>query len=291
MQALKRAAVPRAMGEPSNVVYDDDFAVSVESPANVNSEECRVPVESPAAVHRDDIDGLRALAVLAVIVFHIDPALLPGGFTGVDCFFVISGFVVASSILRRRSTEALSGFLGRFYARRVKRLAPALLCVMALTGLELALFTPPEEPDLPGYYRSGQWALIGVANVHFNVVALELSRQRPPSWNDSLFNTSNTSEPADPAAEEDPDAAWKAAYFGRRLEDDPEPLLLPPRPHHPPPSSPPSSPPPRATAEGMLHQNPFMHTWSLGVEEQHGGMLTRSPGRHSFVAHRRRIMR
>ena len=274
---------PMAIGESSNA---DD--VASETLANVELEEGTVAAESPAAVHRDDIDGLRAVAVAAVIVFHIDPALLPGGFTGVDCFFVISGFVVASSILRRRSTEALSGFLGRFYARRIKRLAPALLCVMALTGLELALFTPPEKPDLPSYYRSGQWALIGVANVHFNVVALELSRQRPPSWNDSLFNTSNSSEPADPATlptdEEDPDAAWKAAYFSRRLEDDSEPLLLrdrpvpprlPPRPHHPPPSS----PPPRATAEGMLHENPFMHTWSLGVEEQRGSMLTRRPRR------------
>ena len=268
-----------AIAEQPNAVCDDDVAtessVVVEAECIVATEEC------PAAVHRDDIDGLRAVAVVAVILFHIDPALLPGGFTGVDCFFVISGFVVASSILRRRSTEALSGFLGRFYSRRVKRLAPALLVVTALTGLELALFAPPEKPDLPGYYRSGQWALIGVANVHFNVVALELSRQRPSSWNDdSLFNASNSSDPATLSAEEeDPDAAWKAAYFGRRLEDL-EPLLPPPRPHHPLPSSPPLSPPLRATVKGMLHENPFMHTWSLGVEEQCSSMLSRRPRRH-----------
>ncbi len=54
----------------------------------------------PSRGYVPHIDGLRAIAVLAVIVFHLDPAWLPGGFTGVDVFFVISGFVVSASVHR-----------------------------------------------------------------------------------------------------------------------------------------------------------------------------------------------
>ncbi|MDM3855526.1 MAG: acyltransferase [Aphanizomenon gracile PMC649.10] len=55
--------------------------------------------------YRTDIDGLRAIAILAVIVFHLNSNLLPGGFTGVDIFFVISGYVVTGSILRKDNTK------------------------------------------------------------------------------------------------------------------------------------------------------------------------------------------
>ena len=76
--------------------------------------------------HRNDIDGLRAIAVAAVTIFHVDHNAIKGGFTGVDVFFVISGYVVNGSLSRARGGSLLS-FLGCFWSRRVKRLSPALV--------------------------------------------------------------------------------------------------------------------------------------------------------------------
>ena len=80
------------------------------------------------AHYRADIDGLRAVAVAAVIVYDMNHAWLPAGFVGVDCFFVISGFVLTSSLLRHPSTSIFS-WLTAFYARRIKRLVPAMICM------------------------------------------------------------------------------------------------------------------------------------------------------------------
>jgi len=83
------------------------------------------PVARPAAAGGDkrlDIQALRALAVGAVLVYHLWPRLLPGGFTGVDVFFVISGFLISSHLLTRppRSWRDLVAF----WSRRVRRLLP-----------------------------------------------------------------------------------------------------------------------------------------------------------------------
>jgi peptidoglycan/LPS O-acetylase OafA/YrhL len=79
--------------------------------------------------YRADIDGLRAIAVLAVVAFHAVPSVLPGGFVGVDVFFVISGYLITS--LLRQSLEDGSFRFSTFYARRIRRLAPALVVVLA----------------------------------------------------------------------------------------------------------------------------------------------------------------
>lgn len=78
--------------------------------------------------YRRDIQGLRAVAVLAVLVFHAFPHYLPGGFVGVDVFFVISGFLITGVI--RKSIEHGTFTVGDFYARRVRRIFPALLVVL-----------------------------------------------------------------------------------------------------------------------------------------------------------------
>lgn len=83
--------------------------------------------------YRPDIDGLRSVAVLSVVVFHAWPGWLPGGFVGVDIFFVISGFLI-TSIIQKEVSEGIFT-LGRFYARRVRRIFPALFIVLATSIL------------------------------------------------------------------------------------------------------------------------------------------------------------
>ncbi|KJZ56983.1 acyltransferase family protein [Pseudomonas fluorescens] len=81
--------------------------------------------------YRPDIDGLRAFAILAVVIFHAFPTLLPGGFVGVDVFFVISGYLISSIIFKNLESGTFSFY--DFYSRRVRRIFPALLLVLAAT--------------------------------------------------------------------------------------------------------------------------------------------------------------
>src|ERR1700757_492856 len=89
--------------------------------------ECTPPLDDGG--YRPDVDGLRAIAVTAVVAYHAFPGALRGGFTGVDVFFVISGYLISSLIWRGLAEERFS--LARFYARRVLRLFPALVLVLA----------------------------------------------------------------------------------------------------------------------------------------------------------------
>lgn len=78
--------------------------------------------------YRPDIDGLRALAVLSVVLFHAFPSVITGGFVGVDVFFVISGYLISSILFKNLAKGTFS--FGDFYARRVRRIFPALLVVL-----------------------------------------------------------------------------------------------------------------------------------------------------------------
>lgn len=139
------------------------------------------------------IDGLRALAVLAVVAYHLHAPWLPGGFTGVDVFFVISGYVV-SAALARNGSQRFIDFAFHFYARRFIRIMPALLLCLLATSLLSTLFIPQ--------------AWLSQANENTALAA--------------FFGLSNL---------------WltlhQDAYYSPRAEF-----------------------------------NPFLHTWSLGVEEQ-----------------------
>jgi peptidoglycan/LPS O-acetylase OafA/YrhL len=79
--------------------------------------------------YRADIDGLRAFAVSSVLIFHAFPSLIPGGFVGVDVFFVISGYLISGILFREIESSTFS--FADFYARRIKRIFPALLTVLA----------------------------------------------------------------------------------------------------------------------------------------------------------------
>ncbi len=108
------------------------------------------------------IDGLRALAVLSVLVYHLHGPWLPGGFVGVDVFFVISGFVVSASIASFKG-QGLWQFLAYFYARRIRRIFPALIACLLITSLASALFIPSiwlSEVN----QRTGIYAFFGLSN-------------------------------------------------------------------------------------------------------------------------------
>ena len=78
--------------------------------------------------YRADIDGLRAIAVLSVVGFHIFPNHMKGGFVGVDIFFVISGFLISSIILGNLEHESFT--YKEFYARRIRRIVPGLVLIL-----------------------------------------------------------------------------------------------------------------------------------------------------------------
>ncbi|KDO22318.1 hypothetical protein SPRG_12780 [Saprolegnia parasitica CBS 223.65] len=86
---------------------------------------------SPPCGYRPDIDGLRALAIVSVLVFHAYPSLLPGGFTGINIFFVISGFLVSDVLFKQH--EECNFTYASFYERRVRRVAPTLIIVLLTT--------------------------------------------------------------------------------------------------------------------------------------------------------------
>ncbi len=93
--------------------------------------------------YRPDIDGLRAVAVLSVVGYHALPGVVPGGFVGVDVFFVISGYLISTIILREQDEARFS--LINFYARRIKRLFPALIVVLGATALMGWYYLLPHE--------------------------------------------------------------------------------------------------------------------------------------------------
>ncbi len=111
--------------------------------------------------YRSDVDGLRALAVIPVLLFHI--GISTGGFVGVDIFFVISGFLITSLIVREQAAGGFS--IAGFYERRVRRIAPALLLVLA-TFLVLSIFAlAPSDRENLG--KTTLLALASISNFHF----------------------------------------------------------------------------------------------------------------------------
>lgn len=109
------------------------------------------------------IDGLRAVAVTSVILFHLWPGSLPGGFTGVDIFFVISGYVVTGSLVGR-DFASLGQLTAYFYARRLMRIMPALLAMLLATLLAAQLFIPDAWLS-NSLTQVGRFAFFGLSNV------------------------------------------------------------------------------------------------------------------------------
>ncbi|MBS7553014.1 acyltransferase [Ancylobacter dichloromethanicus] len=113
--------------------------------------------------YRAHIDGLRAVAVLGVVLYHFGATWLPGGFVGVDVFFVISGYLISKSIYADVSEGRFS--LAGFYERRIRRIAPAFLVVTAVTAAFAALVLLPYQ--MVNFAHSVLWSVFGAGNIYF----------------------------------------------------------------------------------------------------------------------------
>jgi peptidoglycan/LPS O-acetylase OafA/YrhL len=129
--------------------------------------------------HRPDIQGLRAIAVLAVVALHVGFGSLTGGFVGVDVFFAISGFLITQQLMRQVRTEGRVSLLG-FYARRARRILPAATLVLLATVVYAAVFL--------GFVRTREialdalWSAAFAANFRFAALETDyFSAALPPS--------------------------------------------------------------------------------------------------------------
>ncbi len=128
---------------------------------------------------RPDVEGLRAVAVLLVVLFHSGISALSGGYIGVDVFFVISGFVITGVLLRERASSGRTSILA-FYGRRCRRIIPAATLVIIVTVALSYFFLG----NVTGARTAadGRWATVFLANFHFTAIGTDyLASHQPPS--------------------------------------------------------------------------------------------------------------
>jgi peptidoglycan/LPS O-acetylase OafA/YrhL len=123
----------------------------------------RGSADSHQTKYRPDLDGLRAIAVLSVIAYHLSINLLPGGYLGVDIFFVLSGYLITKIIWREALAKQFS--VARFYERRVRRILPALgVLLIVVSAFSIWILLPI---DLEGLAKSAFATLVFAANIYF----------------------------------------------------------------------------------------------------------------------------
>src|ERR1700677_1931112 len=128
---------------------------------------------------RPDVQGLRAVAVLLVVLYHAGWQPLGGGYVGVDVFFVISGFVITGVLLRERSSSDRTSIVA-FYGRRCRRIIPAATLVILATVTLAYVILGVVYGDQTAI--DGRWAAVFLANFHFAAEGTNyLSAQQPPS--------------------------------------------------------------------------------------------------------------
>ncbi len=113
---------------------------------------------------RPDIQGLRAIAILLVVLFHVGFPGFTGGYVGVDVFFVISGFVITGVLLRERASRSATSLL-HFYGRRIRRILPAATLVIVTTVIGAAILLTSVAATSTAV--DGQWTSLFLANFHF----------------------------------------------------------------------------------------------------------------------------
>lgn len=125
--------------------------------------------------YRPDIDGLRALAVVAVIIFHFAPSLLHGGFLGVDVFFVISGYLITGILLKEHSAGGIR--LGNFWVRRIRRLLPAFavmafaVCLLSWAFMPASMAYGAASQTIATTVASSNWYLWKISSNYWGQAA------------------------------------------------------------------------------------------------------------------------
>ncbi len=139
----------------------------------------RRPIEPPREQFRPDIEGLRAIAVGLVILYHAYGEPFTGGFVGVDVFFVISGFLITGLLLKEHKRAGRISIVG-FYARRVRRILPAATVVVLFTLFATYQWLGFIAGNLVA--NDAKWTAIFAANIHFGFVGNDyFAAQLPPS--------------------------------------------------------------------------------------------------------------
>ena len=113
-------------------------------------------------VYRTEIDGLRAIAVVAVVFGHFFPSALQNGHLGVDAFFVVSGYVITQLLMSMDMRNA-GDFLLEFYAKRIRRILPALLVVILITSAFTFLLISRSAGEIT---NTGKYSILGISNLY-----------------------------------------------------------------------------------------------------------------------------
>jgi peptidoglycan/LPS O-acetylase OafA/YrhL len=144
------------------------FTISTTNPSRPSAEREFLP----------HVEGLRAVAVLAVLWYHIGLPGMPGGFVGVDIFFVISGFLITGLLVRERESSGRIS-LRNFYSRRMRRILPAVLATIAATMVVAALVLAPLQ--VPAIAQDGAAAALSLGNMRFAVESSDYFAATDPS--------------------------------------------------------------------------------------------------------------
>jgi peptidoglycan/LPS O-acetylase OafA/YrhL len=143
------------------------------------------PISNPDSTQRQrdreflpHVEGLRAVAVLAVLWYHIGLPGMSGGFVGVDIFFVISGFLITGLLLREHETAGRID-LRHFYSRRMRRILPAVLATIAATMVVAAVVLAPLQ--MPSIAQDGAASALSLGNMRFAIESSDYFAATDPS--------------------------------------------------------------------------------------------------------------
>jgi len=158
-------------------VADVDPVVTIEGRYQASGDEAGTAPEDRK--FRPDVQGLRGIAILLVVLFHAGISAFSGGYVGVDVFFVISGFVITGVLLRERSSSGRTSLLA-FYGRRCRRILPAATLVTIVTVVSARLFL--DQLSAHSTAVDGQWTSVFLVNFHFAAAGSNyLASLEPPS--------------------------------------------------------------------------------------------------------------